>query len=429
MSKLTITGILAAITLLFLAIVAQFTVGFNEDQNWAFVQNIFGQTKIVNKAGMYTKWFGTSHVYPRNYQVEYHVEDGEQIRTTFNDGGTADMSTMIRFSTPNTEEKQRAFHRLFGGNMQNVENAVWGHLANSIKSAGPLMSASEHQASRKSEFAKVVQDQLEDGLYEMKRVKTELFEQVDEKGKPLTVFATEVVLKDQIPQIAQPSPLKDFGITITQFSITETEYDEQTRKQFEQKKSAFLAAERAKAQREEEVQQRLMIEEKGRREKAEYEAVALKEKAKATIEADREKEVAITNANREKEVAETTAAKMLAVAKLEKETAETHAERQLSVAKLEREAAEENAAKIIVLAKAEEEKIRLAGAITEKERVLAEISKEQSIGIAEKLSVIKVPSIIINGGSSDAENQTSTQDNLINLMLMRSFGILPEEKK
>lgn len=416
-------------------------VGSNDDQNWQVVQYPNGSVEIKNKPGWYLTWFGTVWTYPRNVQLEFTKErtdespTDESTRVTFNDGGLADMDTMIRFATPSSEEQQRKFHRLFGGNMHNVKWAVWGHISNVLKATGPLMSASEHQASRKGEFNQVSTDQLSRGLYEMRRVERILMDQTDEKGKPITVFATEVIHEDSVgpegqkmvgaglPKVAQISPYIDFGIIVTQFSITEVDYDEKTREQFAQKKDSFLRAESAKAQREQEVQQRLMIEEKGRREKAEVEAVANKEKAGAVINAEREKEVAETNALREKQVAETNAQRQVEVALLEKKTAETNAAKLLEVARLERQAAEEKAKQVIILANAEKERIQLAGAITEEKKVLAEIAMQQAIGVAEKLANIKVPSFVISGGGS-ANNESNTHDQLMNLYLLKQMGIL-----
>ena len=276
-------------------------------------------------------------------------------------------------------------------------------------------------------------------LFETRKIQKTLHDQFDDKGKPITVWATEVVNDEKgQPRIANPSPLAKLGIVVTQFSITHVEYDEATKKQFAQKKDAFLAAENSKAQREKEVQERLMVEERGRREKAEAEATALKQKAKEVIDAERLKQVAELDAQRAKNVAEmdairnkvvaeTDAAKLLAVAQLDKQRAETDAAKQLEVAKLERQAAEENAQKQIALAKAQEESLKIAGAISERDRVLAEIEKEKAIGVAQHLAKVGVPSFIINGGTDAKDgNSTSVNDQLMNVFLLRQMGVLKQ---
>jgi hypothetical protein len=417
--------ILTAIGVAILGTLSSNLVHKVDDTEWQAVQYISGEVEIKDSAGVYIAFFPKVTEYPRNLPLGFYKKSTEEsptdesTRVTFNDGGTADIDATLRIALPTTVDQKREFHRQFSGNLANVKTAVWAHLSNVIKASGPLMSASENQASRKSEFNTVVLDQLNDGLYEMRRVEREL-EQTDEKGNKIRVAATEIVkdLKTNKPIISQQSPLAKYGVTVTQFSITDTEYDDQTRKQFSTKKDAFLQAESAKAQREGEVQQKLMVMERGLREKAETEAKSNLEKAQAVI-----------TAMKEKEVAETEAAKILAVALKQKETAETEAAMKLSVAKLDKEAATENASKIRILAEAEKDRIAQAGAITEKDKVTLETQRETAIGVASALAKVNVPQIVISGtGGADGKGGSATQSELINLLLLKQNGYLDAMK-
>jgi hypothetical protein len=392
-----------------------FLVGHNDDQNWQVRQSVTGNVKMIDGPGWYMQNFATVWTWPRSIQAEYSRDRKSSVRGTFNDGGTAEISTLIRFQTPVTEELRRKAHRDFAGQPDNMSEAVRAHLINVIKASAPLMSASEHQSARKAEFTQIVDAQLRNGLYKMRKVERELKDRTDENGEPILVFATEIITDDDgMPIIAQISPLQEYGIQVLQFSVTETQYDENTRRQFEAKKQSYLKAEQSKAEREQEVQQRLMVEEKGLREKAEITAQANVEKAQATIAA-----------LKEKEVAETEASKLLEVARLNKETAETKAAQQLEVAKLEAQAAEENARAILVLAEAEEKRILKAGAITEEQEILAKIWADRDVRVAEKLSQIEVPNVIMSGGQG---GNTSTMENLINLKLLEGAGVLGERQ-
>jgi hypothetical protein len=424
--------IIGVIFALIVAAVLWTAFGVNREQDFRIVQTAFGTVKVVDTAGPYGQWWGSNWRYPRYIQAEYTKASTEKsptdesIRVTFNDGGTADMDTLVSFSLPSAPEVKLNLHRRFGGDLDAIETAVWAHLSNCLKASGPLMSASEHQSSRKGEFTDIVTRQLNDGLYEMRRVSRAMKDQTDDKGNPITIFATETVLDDAgKPKIAQPSPLKELGIIITQFSITESNYDKATLEQFSQKKQALLNAERSKAQRDEEYQQRLMIEEKGKREKAEFEAKALKEKAAAVIDAQRSKEVAELEASKAKSIAETNASQLFEVAKYTKQTAETAAQQALEVAKLNRQAAEEDAKRQIALAQAQEQSVKIAGAITERERTIATIEKEKAIGVAKELANVRVPSIVIAGGS-DSKGGGNVNDQLLQMTLLKALKILPE---
>jgi uncharacterized membrane protein YqiK len=174
-----------------------------------------------------------------------------------------------------------------------------------------------------------------------------------------------------------------------------------------------------------------MVEEKGLRERAEVEAIANVERAEAVIKAEKEKEMAEISAQQKVSVeeqskleAETRLAKELAIATMEKEIAETQASMVLEVAKLKAEAAIAEAEAISTLATAEEEKIAKAGAITEQERVLAEIAMQRDIGIAQYLANIHVPQVTIGGSSGAGGQGTDTTTQLINLKLLEGAGLL-----
>lgn len=397
-------------------------IGNNPDQDWLVIQYPWGSVNVIDSAGWYARVGHSYWSYPRNWQVEY--DDEWAFKVVFNDGSSAKMNAMVRFASPTTPEAKRQFHRLFAGNTDAVEAAVWAHLSDAMKSSSPAMSASEHQSSRRGEFTSLVQDQLQKGLFEMKRVAKTLQDQFDDKGKPITVFATEVVFnEDGSHKIARTSPLSDFGLVITQFSITDVTYDEQTQRQFAQKKEAFLSAEGSKAQREKEVQERLMVEERGRRQKAEAESIALKTKAEEVINAQRLKEVAELTAQKEKVVAETNAEKTLAVAVLAKREAETRALQELECAKIDKMRAQEEAEARILLASAQEKALKLAGALSERDRVLAEIERDKCIGMASHISRIAVPQFVITSGSEGK----STQDSLMNIMLLNQLNLLPKQ--
>jgi regulator of protease activity HflC (stomatin/prohibitin superfamily) len=397
-------------------------IGNNTDQDWLVIQYPWGSVKVIDTAGWYLKAGNSYWTYPRNWQVEYDRD--WSFKVVFNDGGSAIMNAMVRFSSPLTVEGKRNFHQLFGGCESSVESAVWAHLSDAMKSSGPIMSASEHQSSRRGEFTALVQDQLQKGLFEMKRISKTLQDQYDDKGKPITVYATEVLFENNNTdqKISRPSPLTDFGIIITQFSITDVTYDDQTQRQFAQKKEAFLSAEGSKAQREKEVQERLMVEERGRREKAESESIALRKKAEEVINAQREKEVAELKAQREKVVAELKAAQLLSVAQLTKQEAETKAMQELECAKFDRLRAEEEAQGAIILASSRQKSLELGGALSERERILAEIERDKCIGVAEQLSRINVPQFIIQGGK-DGEG---IQGSLMNMLLLQQLDVLPK---
>jgi membrane protein involved in colicin uptake len=211
---------------------------------------------------------------------------------------------------------------------------------------------------------------------------------------------------------------------IEEFSVTASEYDKSTKELFEKKKNTLILSEQMKADRQKEIENRLMIVEKGLREKAEAEAIANVDKTKAVIEGQKKTEVA----EMQKKEAEVVANRQLEVAKIEKTEQETKANMSLEVAKINRMAAEEDAKRIITLAKAEQDKISLAGALTEHDRVLAEISARRDIEVADKLSKIQVPANLMIGGNAE-KSGSDFQGTLMNMILLKNLGILKDAKE
>ena len=413
-------------------------VGHNDDQNWQVLQSVSGKVTIIDNPGYYAKWFGTVWTYPRTLEGVYssHPEEGNgkdtSIRTTFNDAGTAQVSSYTKVQMPATAEQRRKLHQDFQGNPENILDALRAHLVNCIKASGPVMSASENQASRKAEFNLIVEEQLSRGLFKMRRTEIELADLteivdagVDADGKQLTrekkavVQATQIVNdKDGVPIVIQPSPLKTYGINIMQFSITSIEYDDATLAQFAAKKESYLNAEKSKAQRQEEVQSRLMIEEKGRRQVAEIQAEENQKKERATIQATLAEEVAEIN----KRQAVIEAEKRVEVAEQSRLENETLRE----IARIEAETAELKKAAVISAAEAKQQEIEIAGGLSEEKKILAEIQAKRDVEVAVALAKVQSPGVVIAGGDG-AHGGGDALSNLISLWLLKANGLIPEQ--
>jgi hypothetical protein len=399
---------------------------------------VTGKTQIIDSAGYYWKGFGTVWTYPRAIQAYYSQsskEGGPQddsIRVTFNDGGTAHISSFVKIQLPSDSEHRLLLNQDFQANPANILDAVRSHLTNCIKSTGPMMSASENQASRKAEFNQVVEEQLAKGLFEMRRTEVEL-KDVSESapgpdGKPAAtekkahVMATEVVLgNDGKPNIVQASPLDRYKIGILQFSVTETQYDDQTLAQFATKKESYLKAEQVKAQRQEEYQQRLMVTEKGLQQVAEIKAEENQKKERALIQAEQAAEVAVIT----KTQAVTAAEQRVEVA--EKSRLET--ETLKKIAQLKADTAEIDKKATISAAEAKQKEIELGGGLSDKDRILATIHADRDAKVAAALAGVKTPSVVIVGGNgAGGKGGAGLTETLMNLLLLKSTGVLPAEQ-
>jgi len=246
--KLAAAGIVTFLALILVGIMWGGLVGHNNMQDYQIYQSVYGNVSVIDKSGYYGKWFATVWTMPRSIQCYYSASPKEggksddSIRVTFNDGGTAQISSFVKIRLPADEPHRLLIHQDYASNRDSIIDAVKSHLTNCVKSTGPMMSASENQASRKAEFNQVVEEQLSKGLFEMRRTEVELSDMgqleaagIGADGKPIMrekkakVAATEIVRDGKnAPIIVQESPLKRYGIEIIQFSVTETEYDGKT---------------------------------------------------------------------------------------------------------------------------------------------------------------------------------------------------------
>jgi len=427
-------AVIVIVLLALLCVIGLFSglVGVNEGQNWVYLQYPNGTVRIIDEPGLYVKGFGKTWKYPRFIEFRYNddKDDGdrakESIKVTYNDGGTAQVSTYIRLATPSIKAARIAFHQQFGGNKSNIKASIKSYMIDCLKSTAPLMSSSENQTARKTEFRQIVEGQLKEGTYKMKKKTVVKKDTTDTTGQEITIFKTEVVLdKDGMPIVVSESPIvADFGMTVIQFSVTGTDYDPETRKQFAAKKASFLLTEQAKADREKAVQERLMIIERGLKNKADATAKANVIKEKAVIEAAQKAEVALQT----KIEAETKAAQLLSVAEITKKEKLTIANMKLEVAQINAKEAEQKKLAMIAEAQGKKEAIELSGAITELEQAKIDASVEKAIAVAQALAKIEVPSTVIIGGNGGEGNQADITQSLFNFRLMQGAGLLEQTK-
>jgi hypothetical protein len=436
--KLAAAGIVTFLALILVGIMWGGLVGHNNMQDYQVYQSVSGNVSVIDKSGYYGKWFATVWTMPRSMQHYYSasVKEGsksdDSIRVTFNDGGTAQIGSFVKIRLPSDEAHRLLIHQDYASNQDSIVDAVKAHLTNCVKSTGPMMSASENQASRKAEFNQVVEEQLIKGLFEMERTEVELNDvaQMEAAGigadgkaimreKKAKVAATKIVRDEKgQPIVVQESPLKRYGIEVIQFSVTETEYDSKTLEQFAAKKQSYLAAEQAKAQRQEEQQQKLMIIERGLRQVAETEAAANLEKKKATVAAQQQQEVAVI----QKAEAVTKAQQKVEVALQDKQEAETLK----AIAQIKAERAELDKKAVISAAEAKAKEIEIAGGLSDKDRILATIKADRDAKVAAALAGVKTPAVVIVGDNKEGKGG-GLNENLMNLMLLRATGVLPTE--
>lgn len=403
-----IGAIVVVVVVIGLALLGGFTS--NETENWTLVQRpwdigggdpTIGGGKIIvenEKNPFIFKCFGTKATYPDNVTEFFSDRDDEtdasgdasdkSVKVVFKEKGTASFSAQVVYETPVLMQDQLEFHKLARDNMKVVSKTVQTALNQSCRFVAANMTASE------------------------------FFE-----GQEIVVQKINTLMKEN-------TLLRDkWKILIVDVQISNINPDKRTLDLFAKQQEALLNAKTAEANKEKFIQQELET-------VAEYANNIAIEKGKA----DMEKMKMVTDAQREAELATIEAQRKVDVQALAKEEAEElrlkmsiDASALLEVALIAKEEAGARAEAVIITAKGEQERITLAGAITEKEKVLAEIQAKKEVMVAGEIAKQKwVPetlNIISSGGSDGGEAPaTSVMQNLINMKLLAGVGLIDDAK-
>lgn len=368
-----IGAVVALITVL--STVGQIVETNNEGYYQVKQAAVSGDMTVRNAAGTYSQWFGNITTYQVSdmYYFSKHEGDGsgvgaDPITVRFNDGGQASISGAIKFRLSTKEGDQLLLHKDFKAYEAVKNDLIRQVVQEALNKTAATMKAEESYSSRLAEFTTLAEDQIKIGIYE---TLSEQIKETDSDGNSYTETQVRIKTdKDGKRLISKPSPLQRYNVEVINFVIKDFDFDEKTQAIIVKKKEAE------------------------------------QEKVVARAKAERAKQDAITAA----EEGKAAVAKAEAEALVEKKTAVINAEREKEVAAQQRLQAEENAKAAIVKGRAEAEtnKLKVQAGLTPQER--AEYSMKTSIGVAEKLSQVKFPGMMVIGGGDKNGSGTNPFD-------------------
>lgn len=351
----------------------------NKSYNYVVQMPFTGEYHTWTDGGMQWQGFGRVEVYSKTSQIEFTgveandngyiaVGNNPAAQATFNDNGRGMIIGSFRVVLPNDAQNMEKIQRDFGSERALINNLVKPTLYKVITACGPLMSSLESVSATRTDLISYITDQLNNGVYKTKSIKTEVVNELT-GDKEIRTQAMIIENPEAIGgyERQEVSPFSMYGITCGLVSITDIKYDRDTQNQIDAQKQANLAVITAKTKSLEAIQRTIQITEEGK---------ATAEKAK--WEQEKEKAVAVTKAEQEREVS-----------KLAAEKAEFDKRR--VIAEGEAEAAANRA--------------KVAAGLTPQEK--AEWDYKTKVGVAEAVAKLQLPKIIMSGsnggGSSAAE--------------------------
>ncbi len=310
---------LITIGVLFAGLLAVLFMGFgiNNAGHRTVVQYPTGTLYVKFSPGIYPKWFGTIKIYNDVITFDFDKTlaevdssiDQKGISVRYQDGGTGTVYGKVRFTLPADEETMLHLHKAFRSNRGVSQKLIKSVTEEGMNLTAGLMSSEEAYAEKRSIYTQWSSQQISQGKFQTKleRVNT-----VDETtGKTVTKNIPVISFGEDGLPIHLNSDLRDYGIDVNGFQITDWDFEPKTLKQIATKREATMAIITAKANAERAKQDALTAEEQGKANvmTAKYEKEVLKEQA-------------IVDAQREKTVAEIAAQKLVEVARQQKLEAE-----------------------------------------------------------------------------------------------------------
>ena len=390
--KLLKAGITLLVALVLAIVILNVMFHKNNISQIQVIQNFTGSTEIRTKGGIYFKLFPTIWTYNKTNQVAFSYvkeesQDNDGVHVFFANKGQGDVSTQVTYNIVSEEDKVYKMHELAKGDDDVIDRRILATIREVTMREAGLITSSE-AIEKREEFAE--------------KIRKELLHNQDYLA---------------------------IGIDITQFTITNIDFDDLTI-------AAYKKAQEADLQKKTAESEKLNLQMQKEKTIAEYEKQTAESKGKAEVE----KIKAITDAEREKELAEIKAQQEVQVANLVKEKAEIEANKLLEVAEIQKK---EEQVKLEIIqiqsqqkvaeAEAKKKQIELAGDLTEKERLAMEIEKDVKISyakyIAEGLNGMTLPKILmVNAGKPDSGNGNSVSS-FIDLLNIKLSKDLAEDKK
>lgn len=317
-----------------------------------------GDMSVRLDPGVYPQMFAGITTYQISDVYDFNGQDNG-IHVQFNDGSNGTVGGQIKFRLPVEQDAMLRIHQDFKSYDAVKADLVRQIVTSALRQTASMFPPEEVYSTRRSDFIQLVNEQIKFGIYA-----TTFTEQMrrDEDGsnfmyRAVTVRRTE----DGKPLIAEPSTFQRYKVDLIQLVINDIQFDEKTNELIAERKKADQQKVVAKANAERAKQDAITAEEQGKANVALAEAEALVEKKKAVIAAEKEKEVAEQGALKALE------------------------QKKAIIAKGE--------------AEAEAARLKVAAGLTPLDK--ATIEKETAIGVAEKLSKVQFPQMMVLGGGGN----------------------------
>lgn len=314
--KVLVVGVMAVLVVF--GTIASFQMGENLDaEDLMVIQSpLSGTLNWHTSPGVKGQWFGkvTKHRKRDQFWFSARSDQGkkvdESLQVRFNDGAHATISGSIAWEMPMDEKNLTALHVRYGSHDAIQQQLIRTVIEKAVYMTGPLMSSKESYAEKRNELLRLMEDQVQHGVYRTETVQERQPDPMTGQSRVVNVVKLVMGKDGQILR-QETSPLEDFGVKTFNLSINEIRYDPEIEKQIQLQQQATTQVQLAVAKAKEAEQDTITVAKKG-------EADA----ARAKWKQEEIKAQQVTEAQQKFEVAEIAARQQLKVAELDAQAAE-----------------------------------------------------------------------------------------------------------
>lgn len=261
-----------------------------------------GSQSVQYNAGVYfAGFFSKTQVWPNQISVSYRdslpdlslrdntIEIGK-VDVRFNDATTAKMSGIVQYILPTSEVEMIAMHNTHKTPEALVLRRLEPYTKECLQSAAQLISSEMHYGGGRAQMAQDYLDQLKSGVYLLKAVENVRYDSVEKVEKR----SYDVKILESSPGVPKRkySSIKEYGISVADAQITETDYETKVDQMLARKIEASTAASVAKQLLMTAQQQQLTAEAQGKKELVVLEYQQKREQTKQIVAAETKIEVA-----------------------------------------------------------------------------------------------------------------------------------------
>lgn len=287
-----IIGLIIAVILL----VFTFSIGaFFEDVDAGEIvviqAPITGTISVYKEPGWVGQWFGKATHYHKSAQFWFNnpdpkADENQAMDVRWNDAGTATISGSVRYKMPLSDDKIIELHSIYGSQKAIENDLIATNIKKSVYMTGPLMSSKESYAEKRSYLIQLIEDQAARGVYQTVQKDVKAIDPLSGQEKTVTIVEIQM---DSVKGMKRQevSPLKSYGIALSNLSIEGIKYDDKVEAQIEAQRRATMEVQTAMAKSKEAEQRALTVEKEGEAKAAEakweQEVIAAKEVTQAEM--------------------------------------------------------------------------------------------------------------------------------------------------